>query len=222
MAHTKVGLEGLLSDNDANGGGEVELQSTRSSRKRKQGLYQKLAREPNAKTMKTTEAGSIEGLAAATTAPPPWEPMGVEEFGLLVVEPAMPPKKRTKQVSFVQTREEDKELIRDAPVQGTTYSFIMDDKSTEVIAVRHRIPKALRTEEPSKTEQVPARALSRGTHTAPMVTKEPPKRIVSKLPPNKKMRRLNTITNEMEIYADGEETRKKECVQSLSYNALVD
>jgi hypothetical protein len=213
MAHTKVGSEGSLSDHDANGSRQVELESRRASRKRKQGSYGKLAREPKAKMTKTTEAECTKSFTAATDAPPPLEPMEVEDCGLLAAEPA---KKRKKSVSFVQTKDRDEEHIGDAPTQGTTYSSTTDNKSTEVTTATHQIPEALRNEECSKTEQVPALAptdLSTGTLTAPIVTNEPPKRrVVSKLPPNKKRRRLNTVPDEMAIDEDGEEMRQKECV----------
>jgi hypothetical protein len=213
MAHTKLGSEGSPSDHDANGSRQVELESRRASRKRKKGSHGKDAREPKAKTMKTTETGCTESLTAATDAPPPLEPMEVEDFGLLAAEPA---KKRKKPVSFVQIKDKDEEHIGDALTQGTTYSSTTDNKSTEVTAATHQIPRDLRNEESSKTEQVPALAptdLSTGTHTAPIVTNEPPKRrVVLKLPPNKKMHRLNTVPDEMAIDEDGEEMRQKECV----------
>jgi hypothetical protein len=199
---------------------QVELR--RFTRKRKLAPYGKPNKEPKAKKAKkakTTETEGAGNTIAETEAAPSLEPLSLENFGDSAVEAAFlaEGRKKQKQVPFVDYAVDEIEHTRDTALQQTVKSTMVKSEAAEVATTTHLIANAPRYEGPVKPRKAFVLAHT-GTHmgswTAPIVTDQPLMKVAPKLAAKKKMRKLKTMTNEMVIDEDGEEMRKKECVQS--------
>lgn len=194
MARTKQGAALAPPTNDIDNliaTQQVELR--RPTRKRKIVPYGKPNKDPKAKKAKTTKTEGAKKTIVETEAAPSLEPSSLENFGDLAVKAEFLAEsgKKQKQAPFVEYAVDEAEHTGDTPSQQTDKSTMVKSEAAEVATTTHM-----------------------GSWTAPIVTDQPLMMVAPKLAPNNKMRRLKTLTNEMGIDEDGEEMRKKECVQS--------